>query len=609
MANVAEEVKRKRGRPPKNKTATAKGVNEEAQQIKMTAQTKTEEPKTLNQIQSLWSNTLQKYSGMVSVDVMNKAVNNAMLTNPFIQNQRVKTINSLPNELSKDQLQTVLKNPASAEQQLRDNSMQLYYTNFVYNNLIRLEREIPTYYWYATPQYVDKTEMKEETFKKEMQFVNRIVESFNPQLAFKTINMQVQLEGKCSYLVRKSYKYPKKVNFFLLEKLLPNEVKITGIANKQQYTVSFNMMIFQNPMYDVSQYPPYIEEIWKEMQTNGLITQDRKTKQWSPHPSKILSPEHLWECVDNSYYYWVELDQDDCFTFGQELATPMCFPDTIGLFMDLRELDDYRWLMGSLMSKGVTSILTGEVPIDKDAKAGSDGTIVTPDLVQFYDSLFSKTVSANVMTYFAPFKNFELHNIDSQPDNMDIVYNRLRDLVATSGNAALLSISDKPSVSMVKATQAIAASRANYLTLQFQQFLNNVINNQFDLKHQYKITLWGDIFDTSDNLKMAKELLQNGIQSMLPRVLSAFNQTVEDMKTINDYIEVSNIVIYARNIANENNNTKTDISNNEQITENGIETKKVGRTTVEETEIESDSTAASKDRGDNVSDTKEFSSS
>ena len=128
--------------------------------------------------------------------------------------------------------------------------------------------------------------------------------------------------------------------------------------------------------------------------------------------------------------------------------------------------------------------------------------------------------------------------------------------------------------------------------MQFQQFLNNVINNQFDLKYQYKTTLWGDIFDTSDNLKMAKELLQNGVTSMLPRVLSAFNQSVEDMKTINDYIEVLGIVIYARNIENKTNQKSA--------------TQEVGRTTIEEKDIENDSTAASKDSGNNVSDIKEF---
>ena len=594
---MAEEVKKRRGRPPKKKISEeTRNINEQKEQITMAHSTEPESI-TINQVQSAWVNVLQRYGGNITKGMMKQAVNNAMLSNPFIQNQRVKNLNGQGSIKTKEQIQQALQSPANNEQMLREISNHLYFTNFVYNNLLRLEREIPLYNYYATPQYVDKEQMQKDSFKKEMRFVNKALEAFDPQLTFKTINMQVQLEGKCSYLVRKSYDYPKQVNYFLLEKLLPNEIKITGLGSKQKYIVSFNMMVFMNPMYDVSQYPSYIGEIWEEMQQNGIITTNSKTNQLQFNPKATVSPNHILEYVNNTYYYWVELNQDDCFTFGQDLATPMCFPTTVGLFLDLKELDDYRWLMGSLMSKGVTSILTGEVPLERDAKAGSDATVVTPDLIQFYDSMFSKTVSANVMTYFAPFKNFELHNIDSQPNNMDIVYNRLRDLVATSGNAALLSINDKPSIAMTKATQAISASRVNYLTLQFQQFLNNVINNQFELIHQYKITLWGDIFDTSGSLKMAKELLQNGVTSMLPRVLSAFNQSIEDMKTINDYIEVSGVVIYARN--QETN------ENQENIAQENV-TQEVGRSQIEEIDIENDSTAASRDSGNNVSDIKEF---
>ena len=62
--------------------------------------------------------------------------------------------------------------------------------------------------------------MDNKEFKKEVNFVDSILLSFNPKLRFKTINMQVQQEGKCSYLVRKSYdKAHGKVNFFLLQKL------------------------------------------------------------------------------------------------------------------------------------------------------------------------------------------------------------------------------------------------------------------------------------------------------------------------------------------------------------------------------------------------------
>jgi len=61
--------------------------------------------------------------------------------------------------------------------------------------------------------------------------------------------------------------------------------------------------------------------------------------------------------------YWVELPQDLCYTFYSDGAHPNAFPDTVGLFNDLNELDDYRWLQASLLSKGVNSVLTAQVPL------------------------------------------------------------------------------------------------------------------------------------------------------------------------------------------------------------------------------------------------------
>jgi hypothetical protein len=50
---------------------------------------------------------------------------------------------------------------------------------------------------------------------------------------------------------------------------------------------------------------------------------------------------------------------------------------------------------------------------------------------------------------------------------MDIIYNRIRDLIATSGNSSLLPITDKPSIASVKAAEALQASKNDYLTRQF----------------------------------------------------------------------------------------------------------------------------------------------
>ena len=581
--------KKKRGRPPKSESIN----NEKVEQIKMSE----DDNLSLQDVQNKWSSVLNRYGTELDIKTVKTAYDRTTaLQNPFLQNTRIKQITSKAIKKEKKDVQTALQSPVESEQTLREISMNMFYTNYVYNNLLRLSREIPNYYWYVVPQFIDETIANKENFKEEIKFVNKIVDKFNPALSFKTINMQVQLEGKATYLVRKSYEKKKKVNFFLLQKLNSDEVKLTGFGSKQMYLTSFNMMLFLNPMYDVSQYPPYIQQIWEEMQSNGLIEKDEKTQSLKFIPKKTLSNDHILEYVNGSYFYWVQLHQDDCFTFGQDLATPVCFPETAGLFLDLKELDDYRWLMGNLMSKSVTTILTGEVPLDKNAKAGSDATIITPDLIAFYDTIFSQTVSNNVMTYFAPFNNFKLHNIDNQPDNMNIVYSRLRDLIATSGNSALLSINDKPSIAMTKASQAISASRGRYLTLQFEQFLNNVINNQFELEYQYKINLWGDIFN-NEELKISKELLQNGIRSMLPKVLSAANLTVEDHNSICNYLDALGVEIYYK-YQQTNSNTET-------IEEDTIQ-KEVGKPKLEIDEIENDSTAKSIDAGNNVSDIKEF---
>ena len=571
------EEKNKGGRPKKEKTK-----NEGKKEINMS------ENISIEQVQQKWNELKTKYATNIDIySKFNTTLSNAMINNPFLQNSRVKQISSQALEKSKTDIQEALNAPQNNEQLFRETSMTLNFQNYVYNTLLRLGREIPEYNYYFTPLHVDKKDM-DENFKKEVKFVDSILLAFNPKLKFKTINMQVQQEGKCSYLVRKSYNKNKGVvDFFLLQKLNSDMVKITGLGSKQQYTVSFNMNIFLNPMYDVSQYPPYIGEIWKQMKEKGMIKEDKK-KGVIFNPQQPLKSNHILEYANNHYSYWVELNQNDCFTFGQDLSTPMALPETIGLFLDLKELADYRWLMGSLMSKSVTSILTGTVPMQKDAKAGSDATLVSPDLIALYDSIFARNVSSNVLSYFAPFTDFKLHEISSQPDNMDIVYNRVRDLIATSGNSALMSVNDKPSIAMTKAAQAISASRAHYLTLQFEQFLNNVINEQFELKNKYKFTLWGDIFD-KERIKVAKELYSKGVHSLLPMILSYYNQSIMDYVSTTDFMEVMGV--------------KLEDSKEEEETE----TNPVGRPKMNEDEIESDATGASVNAGTNVSDIKEFS--
>lgn len=590
---MAEE-KRRRGRPPKKPTESPV-TNEGNKQVTMSdkSQKNNNDNITLNTVQQRWAGLFSKYASM-GFDSISTAWNKSWssLNNPFLQNGRIKQINARPIKLKQEDLQSALEDPEHNELTLTSVSMGLYYMNYVYNILIKLNRDTPLYNYFALPQYITSKEVETDSFRKESQKVDKILKKFNPKLAFKTISTQVNLEGKASYLVRTSYEKSSEnnINFFLLQKLNSDMVKLTGLGSEQQFIASFNMMIFLQPAYDVSQYPQFIRDVWEEMHTKNFITIDKKgNKKFNPKPELPVGHELEWN--GKYYMYWVKLPQELCYTFYTDGAHPMVFPDTIGLFSDLNELGDYKWLQANLLSKGVNSVITAEVPLIKDPKPGSDATVITPDTILGYTDFFQNNISGNIFPFFAPFEKFELHTLENQPESMNIIFDRMRDLIATSGNSALMSITDKPSIASVKAAQAIQASRCDYLTKQFESFLNNVVNREFELKYKWNITLWGDIFNVREDIKNMKELVLSGASGLLPRLLSGYGMTLEDYNGSTLYMKTLKVKL----------ESEEKVNSNSASAENPI-----GRPRLEEDAIINDNTGTSSDMGNNVSDIKEF---
>ena len=630
--NGEDQIKRRRGRPKKEPKSSGSVSIELEDTITMSAQnqppnplpkvtTPTKERYTLSGLQQRWANIFGRYASM-GFDTVSDAWTRAwsQLNNPFVQNFRVKQIVGTGRKLQQEELQKALANPENSEYTLQEVSFGLYYTNYTYNQLIKINRDTPRYDWYVTPQYVTEKDMNSDNFREESMFVDKIMKAFDPNLTLKTIATQVNLEGKSSYLPRIGVK-GKEVNFFTLQKLNYDMLKITGFGAEQHFIVSFDMMVFLRPGYDVSQYPPFIRDVWADMIGSNMIIEDSKG-------NKIVNPQATsnpgngkLEWNGNYYIYWVRLPQDLAYTFYTDGGHPNAFPDTIGMFNDFNDLDDYRWLQASLLSKGVNSVLTAEVPITKDAKAGSDATIITPDTILGYTDMFMQNISGNIWPFFAPFDNFSMHTLESQPEALDIIYDRTRDLIATSGNSSLLSISDKPSIASVKAAQNIQASRTDYLTRQFEQFLNNIINKEFGLKYQWKISLWGDIFNKSDDIKQLKELVISGVEGLFPKLLSSLGYSVEDYVSSVSYIKALGIKIektwelekmkeqtdlnIKSGTAIAKTNSEITPSEESTTTETGEE-KQVGRPKVADEDL-SDSGEQARNQGDDISEIKNMS--
>ena len=589
---MAVEQKRKVGRPPKNKPVDPV-VNEQVERIRMT-EDKDDKKIVLTDIQQKWREILHTYSDRgLSMTQISSALSNAMLNNPFLQNQRLRRISSSASAKSKTDLQKALQSPQGNEQLFREESLFLSFTNYVYHSLLNLYRDIPLYNYYYTPKYVDKKDMKGDNFKKESKKVDKILKAFKVKQTLKKINKATQVEGKTTWLLRKSMQNNGDIDFFVLQKLDSDMVKLTSIGSDQNFICSFNFMIFLNPMYSLDFYPPIFKEIFQELLDNGVITEDSKGNlRFSPQALALaqnegkLTYDGTFENSNNNYLYWVQLPQTLAWTFSQDESHVNAFPDTIGLFMDLSELDGYRWIQSSILSNVVSSILTAEVPYIKDAKAGSDASVFSPDSIIGFENLFKQNVSNMVLPFFAPFENYKLFTIENQPENLNIIYSRLRDLVATSGTSSLLGITEKPTVAMTVAAKQLAAAHCDYLTRQFENFLNYAVNNEFNLKYDWKITLWGDIYHWRDDVKIAKELLSGGVKSVLPKILSAEDMSLEDCICTSDYID--SLGIHFNKVEEQTSNP-------------------VGRPTLDDDQVQNDNTAISKDAGNNVSENKEFS--
>lgn len=590
-------VKKKRGRP-KGTTKKKKEDNELNENISHIVMNNINSKSFQNNIntrdiQNGLNNFFRSVRGKQYTEADLKGLlGKAFENNPFIQNQRLKNINTLGHVNKKIEVQKALENPESNEELLRSESNNLYFSNYVYNNLLKINRDVPKFFNYVLPQNISKEELNTKTFKNEMKFVNKFIQKMNLPVLCKDIAMDIALEGKRSYIYRSSYT-DNDVDFVLLQKIPSKWIKYTKIGSNTSYVTSFDFMMFLQPGESIDFYPPFFKKIWDELIRNDIVTIDKNNKK-SFNVNNINNLNYLLEYNDGRYMYWVELPQEVVFEFGSDNSNVLQIPDYVGLFADLRDLDDYKWLQNKLLSSSINNVLVGSVPLAKNVEVGQDNTAISMDSIVGFTDMFTAAVSNNIMPFFAPFTDYKLFSLPLPQDAKEINNVALKNLINTSGCGALITTTDKPSIISVKTAQMLVESKAEYLTNQIETCVNRILKT-LPLKYEYKVTIWGGVFTWKDDIKIYKELYLSGVKSLLPRILSTVGQTLEDCNVITDYVDT--LQLYDKFVPL----SKLDITQ-----DNLGEIAQVGRKPIGD-DLENDNTAISIDQGNNVSDIKEFS--
>lgn len=636
--------KRHRGRPRKE---PPKQISEVSERLEMTAKNDSKANEKINTntipenvtVKDINTNLTRLYNSLLGSSGLTSGweggIFNFNMYNPFLQNQRLKMLNTYPNELDPDKLSQSLSNPGGSELALRGAGWSLSSSQYLYYKILRLAADIPMFKYYKIPELLGKDEYNEEKFINEDIYINNWLVALDVVNTFKRISLEVKREGKPSYILRNSIRNgsdkKKTVNYAAFQKLPSDYVKLTGIG-EHGFIASLNLMMFLNPSFSLSQYPDYITKIWEALMNNGVVYErtDKVKKDESKYAVDIDKlREFSYQTEDGgenvkgiitvssgkgmkavNYMYWVQLPQEVCYTFCSDSSNPWAIPDTAGLFLGLRELTDYDTLAGLIQSTPLTALLTAEAETVANPNPGQNQTVLSPETIAGFQDKFNGSTSTNLEGFFAPLKNFKLLSLPNIPNSSDITSNATKNFVSRAGLAGLLPATDKPSVAQIKGSQLIEEAACDFVTKQFESVLNFIINNLIGCEYKWRVYLWGNIFTFDNEVKHAKELFIGGANFVLPKLASAYNMTLRDVKATQLYIDSLDIYSEFKTITQAQQekliNSKKDGSAG-TVTVSETETKVgAGRPEMDISEVENDNTAASKESGLDTADMRDF---
>lgn len=617
---------KKLGRPKKIKTTENTVVDETSQErLDMVDGELKKDPSYfwLDDLDKSWKQTFQRMQMLEGTTGIATVATQWNKLNPFLQNQRIKNLYTQAKKYDKISIGEFLESPGNHEAELRSLAWSNSSSQQIYYNILRRSCDIPLYYYYIIPELLDydsssnSNPYDKDEFRQENRLVEEWLETFDVANTFKTIALEVKREGKSSYLLRNKFVGQgknKQVGFCTLQKMPTEWIKITG-KGQLGYTISFNMMYFMDIANSPNDFGEFMIAAWNNIIETGVVETNAKTGALELNIGKAArysfsfgdeiytsTLETIKRGRQISYMFWLQMPYDMCFTFGSDNSQPWVAPDTMGLMLKLQELTDYGQLAGLIASTPLTAVLTGEIETISQPRAGKNESIYSPEVLQGYMAQFNDRTSTNVEAWLWPAKNIKLQQLSSDVNSSEIISTATSNFLESAGEGGLTIATDKPNVAQVTVAKQLAASQQHYVTLQFEQVLNFILKHKLGFKYNWKIHIWGDIFNKDNDKKFLKEIVANGNVALLPKLMSAEGMSMRDTKAMTEYIKTLGFY--------EDFMTYTQLKNAE-ITKQGEEAgdgeeeSSVGRPSLDDEDIENDSTAKSKERGDNIADNRE----
>lgn len=488
-----------------------------------------------------------KYRGL-SMDTMASAfaaaasANSFMASNPYIQNTRIKGISSKPIWRDRDDIEKMLKSPLESEQGLRETSAALNYASYPFYKLNRAYTDMLTFRWFYRPAYINDMDNETPKYIRERMLIDKLCKKLQPKMTFRTIAQKCVLEGKSVYYRRMiADKAHNNIISAALQELPSDYVKIVGRNSTSYWNVAFNFAYFWEPGTNIDDFPPIFKKYY-----NMLSSVTETNLQLPSGGGRVINfskadiitqkyPEIKVEKKNSRYFFWVTLPERECWVFGTDFSNPLQAPMTMGLFLTMQDLQSYEYLQQQLTQVPLYAFLSGEIPYfdDKGSTGGKkhDNVKMTPQAYEYFKQKFYEMLGMSgtrgIDIFAAPLQNMQLHQLQEVPNSNAISTAAYQQFLTKAWMSGIISTSDKPTASMVNASQKLEPRNADILYEQFERCMN-VWFEDLGLSSTWIFKMFGNIYQEKELNERYKTDLTTGLNYSLFYKLALDDMTLQD---------------------------------------------------------------------------------
>lgn len=490
-----------------------------------------------------------RYEGMPMEAVM--SAYSRATGNPWIQNQRVKQIQSMPADYGKDAVAEAIKYPGGHEKMLRQTHRALEATAYPMFKIRKVYTDILTYRYYTAPAYLDPEDAKKVEFKREAALLDKFSDKLQPSAAAHKIAGQAIQDGKVFYTLRfRADKSHNSVDYAFLQQLPADWVKIVGFNNVSGYTVAFDLFYFLQPGTDWRQFgdlfSPYLGPFNDVLRPQKGVVFASK---WGVDLSRVDrdgpgSPEAYIQ--NGRWAYWVTLPPEKVWTFEIDDTNAVAASPMTGLYLSMLAIAQYEQVQLELVQNPLIAVLTGEIPYRNEQGASQDDQYrLSNGSRLFFETLWYQMMAENntsgIGLYMAPVENMKLQQLSEAPGATEISTNGYAYAVEKSGLSGLIPITDEPRAGTVNISVKLESQYCNRIYQQFEQMMEWAYST-LNLRFTWKFRMFGNIYDDEKDLDRMTKSMSLGILPDLYRYNALMRRSLLDDVSMSAAVKESGVL-------------------------------------------------------------------